>query len=48
MNVAEDLKSFNQEKCNQRFTTFKVAHDEEVERLGHKKNLSSIGIRSCY
>ena len=48
MNVNKDLKSFDKKKCDERFAAFKVAHDAEIERLRHKKNLSCIGVRSCY
>ena len=44
MNVAEDLKSFDMNKCNERFENFYLLHNLEVERLGKHKNLSSIGI----
>ena len=44
MNVNEDLKSFNLEKCNKRFNNFLELHDKEVQRLKGQKNLKSIGI----
>ena len=44
MNVAEDLKSFDIDKCNERFENFYRLHNLEVERLSGYKNLSSIGI----
>ena len=44
MNVNEDLKSFNIEKCNERFEKFYELHEEEVARLKGNKNLSSIAI----
>ena len=44
MNVSEDLKSINREKCINTFDNFKVLHDIEVERLMGNNNLSSIGI----
>lgn len=44
MNVAEDLKSFDISKCNERFENFYQLHNLEVERLTGHKNLSSIGI----
>lgn len=44
MNVADDLKSFNMDKCNERFENFYRLHNLEVERLTGHKNLSSIGI----
>ncbi len=44
MNVAEDLKSFDIDKCNERFENFYRLHNLEVERLTGHKNLSSIGI----
>lgn len=44
MNVAEDLKSFDINKCNERFENFYRLHNLEVERLRGHKNLSSIEI----
>ena len=44
MNVNEDLKSFDVEKCNERFEKFYELHEEEVARLKGNKNLSSIAI----
>lgn len=44
MNVAEDLKSFDIDKCNERFDNFYQLHNLEVERLSEHRNLSSIGI----
>ena len=44
MNINTDLKSFNPEKCNNRFQKFLQMHDKEVNRLLGNKNLSSIGI----
>ena len=44
MNIAEDLKSFDIDKCNERFENFYRLHNLEVERLTGHKNLSSIGI----
>ena len=44
MNVNNDLKGINQQKCNERFENFLKLHDKEVERLTGKKNLSSIAI----
>ena len=44
MNTAEDLKSFDISKCNERFENFYQLHNLEVERLSGHKNLSSIGI----
>ena len=44
MNVASDLKSFNIDKCNERFENFYRLHNLEVERLSGYKTLSSIGI----
>lgn len=44
MNVAEDLKSFDINKCNERFENFYRLHNLEVERLSGHKNLSSIEI----
>lgn len=44
MNTAEDLKSFDMDKCNERFENFYRLHNLEVERLTGHRNLSSIGI----
>ena len=44
MNIADDLKSFDIDKCNERFENFYRLHNLEVERLTGKKNLSSIAI----
>lgn len=44
MNMNEDLKTMNQEKCEMNFERFLIKHNQEVERLKGKKNLSSIGI----
>jgi hypothetical protein len=44
MNVNDNLKSINQEKCNSRFNNFIKLHNIEVERLTGYKNLSSIAI----
>jgi hypothetical protein len=44
MNTASDLKSFNIDKCNERFNNFYKLHNKEVKRLTGHKNLSSIAI----
>lgn len=44
MNIADDLKSFDIDKCNDRFENFYRLHNLEVERLTGQKNLSSIAI----
>ena len=44
MNISEDLKSFDIDKCNERFENFYRLHNLEVKRLIGQKNLSSIGI----
>ena len=44
MNIRDDLKSFNVDKCNERFENFYRLHNIEVDRLTGKKNLSSIAI----
>ena len=44
MNIADDLKSFDIEKCNERFENFNRLHNLEVDRLTGQKNLSSIAI----
>lgn len=44
MNVDNDLKGINQQKCNERFENFLILHNLEVERLTGQNNLSSIAI----
>ena len=44
MNINNDLKSFDINKCNKRFDNFYRLHNLEVERLNGCKNLSSIAI----
>ena len=44
MNISDDLKSFDIDKCNERFENFYLLHNLEVNRLAGKKNLSSIAI----
>ena len=44
MNTADDLKSFDIDKCNERFENFYQLHNLEVERLTGQKNLRSIAI----
>lgn len=44
MNIANDLKSFDINKCNERFENFYRLHNLEVDRLTGQKNLSSIAI----
>ena len=44
MNINDDLKSFDIDKCNERFENFYRLHNLEVDRLTGKKNLSSIAI----
>ena len=44
MNTADDLKSFDMDKCNERFENFYRLHNLEIERLTGYKNLSSIAI----
>ena len=44
MNISNDLKSFDIDKCNERFENFYRLHNLEVARLKGKKNLSSISI----
>ena len=44
MNISNDLKSFDIDKCNERFKNFYRLHNLEVDRLTGKKNLSSIAI----
>ena len=44
MNIKDDLKSFDIEKCKERFDNFYRLHNLEVERLKGHKNLSSIAI----
>lgn len=49
MNVNEDLKSINRQKCIKTYNSFKILHDKEIERLkelklnGYKL-ISSMGI----
>lgn len=44
MNINNDLKSFDINKCNKRFDNFYQLHNLEVNRLKGYKNLSSIAI----
>ena len=44
MNINDDLKSFDIDKCNERFENFYRLHNLEVDRLKGHKNLSSIAI----
>jgi hypothetical protein len=44
MNISDDLKSFDINKCNERFDKFYELHNLEVDRLTGNKNLSSIAI----
>ena len=44
MNVASDLKSFDINKCNERFENFYRLHNLEVKRLTGQRNLRSIAI----
>ena len=44
MNISDDLKNFDIDKCNERFENFYRLHNLEVDRLTGKKNLSSIAI----
>ena len=44
MNITDDLKSFDIDKCNERFNNFYKLHNLEVDRLKGHKNLSSIAI----
>ena len=44
MNISDDLKSFDADKCNGRFENFYRLHNLEVDRLTGRKNLSSIAI----
>lgn len=44
MNIDEDLKSFNMNKCSERFDNFYKLHNMEVDRLKGNNNLSSIAI----
>lgn len=44
MNIREDLKSFDMNKCKERFENFYRLHNLEVKRLTGQKNLSSIAI----
>lgn len=44
MNINPDLKTFNLDKCDERFEYFYELHNQEVKRLQGNKNLSSIAI----
>ena len=44
MNISDDLKTFDIDKCNERFENFYRLHNLEVSRLTGKNNLSSIAI----
>ena len=44
MNISDDLKSFDIDKCNGRFENFYRLHNLEVDRLTGRNNLSSIAI----
>ena len=44
MNVKDDLKEIDREKCYKKFDNFKILHDEEIIRLGNQTNISSMGI----
>ena len=44
MNINADLKSFDINKCNERFEKFYLLHNLEVDRIKGHKNLSSIAI----
>lgn len=44
MNINNDLKSFDMDKCKERFENFYRLHNLEVDKLTGKNNLSSIAI----
>lgn len=44
MNISDDLESFDIEKCNDRFDSFKMLHNIEIQRLSSTATLSSMGI----
>lgn len=44
MNINEDLKSFNLNKCNERFEHFYELHNIEIQKLKQDKHLSSMGV----
>lgn len=44
MNISNNLKSFDIDKCNDRFENFYRLHNLEIDRLTGKNNLSSIAI----
>ena len=46
MNINEDLKTFSEEKCNDRFNTFVEQHNLEIDRLRNSKRkfLTSMGV----
>ncbi|MCD5413581.1 MAG: hypothetical protein LR001_01045 [Clostridiales bacterium] len=44
MNVNDDLKSIDKDKCSERFESFIKLHNVEVKRLSGSKNLGSFAI----
>ena len=44
MNISDDLENFDIEKCNDRFDSFKMLHDIEIQRLSNITTLSSMGV----
>ena len=44
-NVMNDLKTIDNEKCNNDFEKFLEFHNKEIKRLESKDNLSSIGVK---
>ena len=44
MNVTDDMKSIDRDRCSEQYENFIRLHDIEVERLSGNKNLSSIAI----
>lgn len=44
MNINDDLKTFNIEKCHERFEKFCILHDIEIQRLSASKHVKSFGL----
>jgi len=45
MNVKDNLKEIDREKCFEQFDKFKILHDNEIIRLKNsKRNIASMGI----
>lgn len=44
MNINPDLKTFNNNRCNELFDNFIILHDKEIQRLKNTHALSSMGM----